>query len=96
MKTVVSLQDLLELDIRPEGLFAQYHERLGRDVAERWRSGLREAACPGCGSSEMTDAFTRLGARYRECVRCRALFVTPRPGEAELIDFYRRSSSAVF
>ncbi|MCC7418371.1 MAG: hypothetical protein IT176_14640 [Acidobacteria bacterium] len=96
MKTVVSLQDLLELEIHPEELSARYRELLARDVGQWWRTARREASCPGCGGAGAAEAFAQFGAQYRECVDCRSLFVSPRPDEAELIDFYRRSPSAIF
>ena len=96
MKTVVSLQDLLELEIHPEGLHAQYQERLARDVADRWRAAALDVPCPGCGAAKATPAFERLGARYCECPQCRSLYVTPRLDEAALVDFYRRSPASIF
>jgi SAM-dependent methyltransferase len=96
MKTVVSIQDLLELEIRPEGLFGHYFEKLGRDVAARWTTGLRDVPCPGCGAEAGAASFRRGPAVYRECARCGSLFVSPRPDETALIAFYRDAESARF
>lgn len=96
MKTVVSLQELLDLEIRPEGLFGQYHERLARDLGERWAGGLREVPCPGCASRNAAPVFTRGLARYCECATCGSLFVSPRASESATIDFYRHAPSAQF
>jgi SAM-dependent methyltransferase len=96
MKTVVSLQDLLELEIRPEGLFAQYYEQLARDVAHCWAGPVQDAPCPGCGSHDRAPAFHRGPAEYVECRRCGSLFVSPRPDERALVAFYRDAASARF
>lgn len=96
MKTVVSLQDLLDSDIRPDALLAEYQERVARDLAVRWAGGLREVGCPGCGRADAAPAFVRLGMQYRECATCGSLFVSPRPSEAEIVRFYRDSDGATF
>jgi ribosomal protein S27E len=96
MKTVVSLQELLDLEIRPEGLFGQYYDLLVRDLGERWAGGLHEVPCPGCGSRQAASVFRRGVAQYCECGTCGSLFVSPRAGEAATIDFYRHARSARF
>jgi SAM-dependent methyltransferase len=96
MKTVVSLQDLLELEIRPEELLGEYYQRLERDVAAQWVEGVHDVACPGCGGTDFAPAFRRGQAVYCECSRCGSLFVSPRPDEAAIIRFYRDAPSARF
>lgn len=97
MKTVVSLQDLVDSEIRPQPLVDEYHRLLQRDLRARWRPDtLRDVPCPGCGNSESTPAFAKFDAHYRECTRCRSLFVSPRPDEAALVAFYREAESAGF
>ena len=40
--------------------------------------------------------FEKSGMCYRECDDCRSVYVSPRPPEEALIDFYRNSRSACF
>jgi len=41
-------------------------------------------------------AFEKFGLTYLECDRCRTVYVSPRPSEDALIDFYRDSRSSRF
>jgi hypothetical protein len=40
--------------------------------------------------------FVKLGLRYRQCPACESLYVSPRPTEHALGDYYRHSPAAVF
>lgn len=97
MKTIVSIQDVIELEVKPEALLQEYQAIATRELATRaqgWR--FRPIACPGCSSGESRPAFVKMGLSYRECAKCRSLFVSPRPADAELLDFHRSSAAAKF
>jgi len=95
MKTVVSLQDLVDAEIRPQNLLAEYYVRLERDVRAFWaRAQLHDVTCPGCSRAETAVAFERFGATYRQCATCGSVFVSPRPDEEALVSFYRTSPAA--
>jgi SAM-dependent methyltransferase len=96
MKTVVSLQDLLELEIRPGDLLGEYH-RLAELAVRSWpAAALHQVACPGCGSADARPAFERFGLAYRECGRCGSLYLSPRPSHAMLAEYARASEAAAF
>ena len=96
MKTVVSLQDLLEFEIRPGNLLGEYH-RLTEAAVRAWpAASLHEAACPGCGGADGRPAFERYGRAYRECARCGSLYLSPRPDAAMLAAHAQTSEAAVF
>lgn len=98
MKTVVTVQDLLECEIKPDDLIGRFRELSAAAVRERWASGagLVEADCPGCGASEKQPAFERSGLHYQECRACRSLYVSPRPTQAALDDYFATSEPARF
>jgi hypothetical protein len=96
VKTVVSVQDFLELEIHPDPLLAGYLSRLERDVVDRWRSATIDVPCPGCGSSERAPAFVRFDVPYHECTGCGSVYASPRPSEAEIVELSRIGSAAVF
>lgn len=97
MRTVVSVQDLVELDIKPGPLLAEFRELTARSIAEFFPTGsLVAASCPACSSDASGEAFTKLGLTYRECARCGSLFVSPRPEAAALERYYRDSAAARF
>jgi SAM-dependent methyltransferase len=98
MKTVVSLQDLLERDIKPNALLAEYLALTRASIAAQWRSheALVPTACPGCGAEDSDPAFERGGFTYRSCPTCGSVYVSPRPTEASLVAYYRDSAAARF
>jgi SAM-dependent methyltransferase len=96
MKTVVSLQDLIDFEIRPNALLSQYYELTRTSVASFARTSLIHAACPACAGDQSDVAFEKLGLCYRLCRACGSLFVSPRPTEAALTNYYRTSPAAKF
>lgn len=96
MKTVVSVQDLLDHEIRPDALLAEYRRLTEVSIAERWPGGrdCRMVPCPGCSSDDSAPAFQKMGLDYRSCGRCGSLFVSPRPDDAALASYYRDSAAA--
>lgn len=96
MKTVVLDRDVVEMEVKPHDLLAQYRRLLAREVEERLGHGLQACACPGCGSGSSSLAFSRFGLSYCQCGGCHSLFVSPRPSEEELALFYRESEAIRF
>jgi hypothetical protein len=96
MKTVVLDRDVVEVEVKPHDLLVEYGRLMGREVEEQLLEGLRACPCPGCSSEENSSAFIRFGLNYRQCNHCSSLFVSPRPSDARLTDFYRDSQAALF
>jgi SAM-dependent methyltransferase len=96
MKTVVAVQDLVDLEIRPDALAERFRE-LTRTGVEALAAGpLVTVACPACGHSGATSAYTIFGLSYVECSRCGSLYVSPRPDAATLALWAQTSPAAVF
>jgi len=89
MKTVVLDRDLVEMEVKPHHLLAEYRRLLAQGVEERLCRQLAECPCPGCRGDRHTPAFPRSGLEYRQCLDCHSLFVSPRPSEEALSSFYR-------
>ena len=98
MKTVVVDRDFLELEIKPYAKLEEYRGLLAKEVKERLLSAgdLRSCSCPACQSGTSRPAFEKWGLTYQECVHCNSVYVSPRPGEEALTDFYRNSSASHF
>lgn len=96
MKTVVSLQELLEFEIRPGALLDEYH-RLSEAAVRAWpAAALREVPCPACGSADARHALDRFGLAYKECGACASVYLSPRPDERMLAEHGRTSEAARF
>lgn len=96
MKTVVSLQELVEGEIRPGRLLEEFH-RLTRDAVAGLAAGpLSDVACQACGRHGSAPAFSKLGLTYRQCRSCGSLFVSPRPAASALAGYHRESSPAAY
>lgn len=87
-----------ESDIRPEALMERYLALSAEDVRAFAGQGGRweEVPCPGCGGEDASPAFDKQGFSYVTCPACGSLFVSPRPGRAQLDAFYRDAPSSVF
>ena len=96
MRTVVLDRDLLELEIKPQAMLEEYSRLLENDVKSLLADPkrLRRTDCPACLSKSHSRALKRYGLAYRECDRCRSLFVSPRPTEDALAGFYVNSNAA--
>src|SRR3990172_4224851 len=98
MKTVVIDRDLLELEIKPYAKLEEYRRLTEEDVRGRLLTAgeFTPCPCPGCRSGSSQMVFQKSGMCYRECDECRSVYVSPRPPEEALVDFYRNSRSARF
>jgi len=98
MKTVVFDHHVLEQEVKPHALLDQYRRLLAEDVRSRLaESGqLISTGCPGCLSHDGKVAFEKLGMQYLQCKACRSVYVSPRPTEELLVDFYRNARSSLF
>ena len=94
---MVSFQDLTEIEIRPDDLTTRFRAETERSVRELLPpTALGDTPCPGCSGVRGTEAFEKIGFRYRECGECGTLFVSPRPDQVALDRYYRESSAAAF
>ncbi len=96
MKTVVSLQDLVDLEIHPGALLEEFHALTRSSVAALASGPLLDVPCPACGGRGSSPAFSKLGLAYRLCGTCGSLFVSPRPAAAALAEYAQSSPAAIF
>lgn len=98
MKTIVSIQDISEFDIKPQAEIDQWRRLVEEEINHRWvdRSGWIQILCPTCSQNNAIPAFERYGISYVECSECGSLYAPFRPGEAELSSWYRDSKPSNF
>lgn len=98
MKTIVSVQEIAELEIKPPAEVAEWRRLVETEIASRWsgRSGWIEVGCPCCRGEQTRAAFSHAGIDYLECTECGSLYAGRRPDEAALADWYRSSAASRF
>jgi len=98
MKTIVSVQEIDEGEIKPAHEVQEWRALVAAEATTRWqdRSGWVTVGCPCCAGAPPQPAFEVLGFAYVECSTCGSLYAPHRPGEAALRDWYRLSSPARF
>lgn len=85
-------------DLCPKDLMEGWEAAFMRDV-ERLNAAtdrLVEVDCPACDGREHEPAFEKYGFRYVRCSGCRTLFMTPRPSESLMADYYANSENYAF
>ncbi len=96
MKTVVSLQDLVDHEIHPGPLVQEFHTRTASSMAALMTTPLEEVACQACGGADSVPAFAKFGLSYRLCSSCESVFASPRPSASALVEYARSSPAATF
>jgi hypothetical protein len=98
MKTIVSVTEMLELELKPSPMVSQWRELVEIEIAERWkdRSHWITVGLPKCDQKHISPVFEKCGVTYFECRSCGSLFAPHRPSEDELSDYYRESAPAQF
>ena len=98
MKHIVLFDEYDEIDLKPPELVQQYLVRVKKDVASFLTEpgGLTKCPCPGCGIANISSHFVKYDLQYVECANCHTLYVSPRPQDRALREYYRESSAGSF
>jgi hypothetical protein len=98
MKTIVSVQEVDELEIKPQSEVSAWRHLVASEIRDRWsdRSGWLSVSCPCCAEEAKETAFERVGIPYVECPSCQTLYAPQRPDEDSLSAWYRDSLPARF
>jgi hypothetical protein len=98
MKTIVSVQEVSEFDLKPPAAVAQWQEMVMTEISQRWadRSGWKRVEWPTCVPEDEIPAFQSHNFSYVESPACGSLYAPVRPSESELWDWYRESAPAKF
>ena len=54
---------------------------------------LVKTNCPACSSTRFQNWCSKMGFTFMQCVRCKTVFVNPRPSESSLEQFYTKSKA---
>jgi hypothetical protein len=96
MKTVVSVQEVEELALKPPEQLAEWRRLLEQHLSEvlAAESSVGLVGCPCCGDEKTGAGFERMGIPYDECRTCGTLFANRRPGPGAVRLWYRDSAPA--
>ncbi len=98
MKNIVLFDEFNEIDFKPSDLLHKYIRLTETDVSHFFieKGELHPCVCPGCHTKEIRSSFPRFCMHYLECSRCGTLYVSPRPDDSAIEDYYHRSSARRF
>ncbi|MCB9757493.1 MAG: methyltransferase domain-containing protein [Candidatus Omnitrophica bacterium] len=98
MKNIVINDQYDQLDLKPSQLIERYISLTQRDVGKILAdpAQLSVCHCPACGATEKQQAFVKFSLTYQECQHCRTLYVSPRPNDTMLNDYYLKSDARAF
>jgi hypothetical protein len=98
MRTIVSVQEISEFDIRPVSVVVQWRALVEAEIVQRWadRASWIHVDWPTCSQKDAIPAFDRFGIAYVECPACGSLYAPFRPSEDELWSWYRESTPSRF
>jgi len=98
MKTIVQYDDIREVELKPSTPLNTYLKLTQEDVKAYFLEGaeLSDCNCPACLTGESNEGFVKFGLHYRECASCKTLYLSPRPEEATIDEYYRSSKARRF
>jgi Zn ribbon nucleic-acid-binding protein len=97
MKHIVVMSDLKAADIRPPALLSRFRQvSIAESEVFFDRSRLIDVDCPACQSPDKSAAFAQHGFSYVECASCRSVYVSPRPSEQDLTNYYDNSQAGKY
>lgn len=89
---------LSESELCPDDLLAGQEAAFAHDI-KRLHARHEEfvtVACPACSSSASTDEFQKYGFSFIRCSDCRTIYMSPRPSEKLMADYYANSENYAY
>ena len=86
---------LSESELCPDELLAEQEAAFARDIERLHRraSEFVEVACPACAGTRRQYAFRKFGFDFQACTACATLYMSPRPSEAVMAEYYANSEN---
>jgi 2-polyprenyl-3-methyl-5-hydroxy-6-metoxy-1,4-benzoquinol methylase len=98
-KTGLALGDRLsESELCPDALLAGQEAAFARDI-ERLQARTAEfvpVQCPACNDANGSGAFDKYGFNFKRCDNCSTIYMSPRPSEAVMSDYYANSENYAY
>ena len=97
-RSVTLGQPLSEHELCPDDMIAGQEAAFKRDV-ERLHHRREEFVlvnCPACGEDRPTPAFDKYGFSFSRCPNCETVYMSPRPSESVMADYYSNSENYAY
>ncbi len=97
LKHIVVMSDMKAADIRPPALLSKFRQvSIAESKAFFDQSRLIDVDCPACHSRDKSEAFSKNGFIYAQCIACESVYVSPRPYEQDLTNYYENSQAGKY
>jgi 2-polyprenyl-3-methyl-5-hydroxy-6-metoxy-1,4-benzoquinol methylase len=89
---------LSENELCPADMLREQEEAFARDIARMHKrsSEFVTVDCPACQGAHSKAEFEKFGFSFRRCMDCRTIYMSPRPSEAVMADYYANSENYAF
>jgi SAM-dependent methyltransferase len=92
-------EPLSERELCPEDLLAGQEAAFARDIARLHAEPQRhvKVPCPACEAERPSEpAFQKFGFAFQRCRDCATIYMSPRPSEELLAEYYARSENYAY
>ncbi|MCA9291921.1 MAG: class I SAM-dependent methyltransferase [Phycisphaerales bacterium] len=88
-------EPLSEQELCPDALLAGQEAAFHRDILrlQARRAEFVDVACPACGADDAAPIFSKHTFAYGRCAACATIYMSPRPSEAVMADYYASSEN---
>jgi 2-polyprenyl-3-methyl-5-hydroxy-6-metoxy-1,4-benzoquinol methylase len=86
-------------ELCPDNLLADQEAAFARDIARLLharRAEFVEVTCPACDGGTWMPAFEKFGFSFVRCTACRTIYMSPRPSEPVVADYYANSENYAY
>lgn len=91
-------EPLSEYELCPEQFLEEQEAAFARDIARIHARSSEFVAtpCPACESTSADSIFSKYGFQFVRCEECGTIFMSPRPSEAVMADYYANSENYAY
>ena len=91
-------EPLSERELCPEDLLGEQEAAFARDIARLHARASEHVrvACPACGLDNPQAVFAKYGFAFQRCPQCATIYMSPRPSQALMADYYAQSENYAY
>jgi 2-polyprenyl-3-methyl-5-hydroxy-6-metoxy-1,4-benzoquinol methylase len=91
-------EQLSESELCPDDLLKGQEAAFERDIARLHarKSEFIKVSCPACSKENESTAFTKFGFSFLRCSECSTIYMSPRPSETVMSDYYSNSENYAY